>query len=96
MIKKRTLVYNKTGLHARPANILVCAAKKFTSIIKIQKDEKTVDAKSIIALLSLGAVQGSEVVISAEGPDEEAAVIELTNLIESGFGDNSGEPGEKK
>lgn len=87
MYSKVTTILNKTGLHARPANQFVSTAKKFKSDIFVEKDSKKANAKSIITLLTLGAVQGNLVTISAEGIDEEAAVNELVSLIESGFGE---------
>lgn len=87
MYAKSTTIQNKTGLHARPANLFVSAAKKFKSDISVEKDSKKANAKSIITILTLGAVKGNIVTISAEGIDEEAAVKELVSLIESGFGE---------
>lgn len=87
MYSKVTTIQNKTGLHARPANQFVSTAKKFKSDIFVEKDSKKANAKSIITILTLGAVQGNQVTISAEGIDEEAAVNELVSLIESGFGE---------
>lgn len=90
MYKQKTKIINPTGLHARPASDFVAMAKNFTSKIKINdltNDDLPANAKSIIMLLSLGLVQGTDVEISAEGEDEEAAVRSLVELIESGFGE---------
>ena len=87
MIEKTVEVTNPTGLHARPAALFVQTAGKFTSLIKIQKDDKVVNAKSIMGLMSLAVSQGTVVSISAEGEDEEFAVRELVDLIASGFGE---------
>ena len=90
MYKQKTKIINHTGLHARPASDFVAMAKNFTSKIKINdltNDDLPANAKSIIMLLSLGLVQGTDVEISAEGEDEEAAVRSLVELIESGFGE---------
>lgn len=90
MYKQKTKIINPTGLHARPASDFVAMAKNFTSKIKIDdltNDDLPANAKSIIMLLSLGLVQGTDVEISAEGEDEEAAVRSLVELIESGFGE---------
>lgn len=87
MYSKTATIQNKTGLHARPANQFVSNAKKFKSDIYVEKDLKKANAKSIITILTLGAVQGSQVTVSAEGIDEEEAVNELVSLIESGFGE---------
>jgi phosphocarrier protein len=87
MQERETTVINKTGLHARPASEFVILAKKFESKLWISKpgEDKEVDAKSIIHLLSLGISQGTKLKIRAEGPDEETAVASLIALIDSGF-----------
>ncbi len=89
MHTKATMIKNHTGLHARPAYDFVQAAKQFSSSITIKKvgEEKAVNAKSIVLLLSMGLAQGTFVEISAEGDDEEAAVNFLIALIEEGFGE---------
>lgn len=89
MYTERTTIMNKSGLHARPASVFVKEAKAFASKVKIQNlktpGEVPANAKSIISVLGLGMGQGTEVEISAEGPDEEKAVKALVALIESGF-----------
>lgn len=89
MYSKTTVVKNRTGLHARPASEFVACAAKFSSKVTIKKlgAEKEVNAKSIILLLSLALVQGTEVEISAAGEDETAAVEALVALIDGGFGE---------
>lgn len=84
-------VQNISGLHARPASEFVARAKGFQSKISIrrmERDKPVGNAKSIIVLLSMGICQGESVEITAEGPDEQEAVAELTALIESGFGED--------
>jgi phosphotransferase system HPr (HPr) family protein len=81
MIKEIVEIKNKTGLHARPAAKFIQMANKFKSNIMIQKDEKTANAKSIMSVLGLGASQGSQVVITADGDDEWQAVNELIILL---------------
>lgn len=81
MIEIRVIVLDETGLHARPAAQFVKAANGFTSEIWIRKDDKKVNAKSIVGVLSLGASQGTEIVIGAQGEDEIEAVQELEKLI---------------
>ena len=84
-------VQNISGLHARPASEFVARAKGFQSKISIRRmesDKPVGNAKSIIVLLSMGICQGESVEITAEGPDEQEAVPELTALIESGFGED--------
>ncbi len=87
MYSKNTIIINKAGLHARPANLFVTAAKKFKSDITIEINQKKANAKSVISILGLEAASGSPVIITAEGIDEEAAVKELVNLIEAGLGE---------
>ncbi len=78
-------VINPQGLHARPADLLVKAAKRFTSKIEIVKGFERVDCKSILAIFTLAAVEGTSLVIEAEGPDAEAAVSALAELFDNGF-----------
>ncbi len=89
MYTERTTIINRSGLHARPASVFVKEAKTFASKVKIQNlktpEEVPANAKSIVSVLGLGMGQGTEVEISAEGPDEEKAVKALVALIESGF-----------
>lgn len=89
MYEKRTVVKNRTGLHARPAAAFISKAKEFTSRVKIanvtEDPQERVNAKSIVAVLSLSVGQGAEVEITAEGPDEAEAVNALVALIDSGF-----------
>lgn len=85
MISKEITMTNDTGLHARPAAMFVNMATKFKSEIMVRKGEKQVNAKSILAVLSLGIAKGSDIVISAQGSDEEEAIGSLTGLIESNF-----------
>lgn len=80
-------VTNSTGLHARPAALFVQTAGKFISNVWITKDEKKINAKSIMGIMSLAASKGSKVLISADGEDEQDAVEELVDLISSGFGE---------
>ncbi|KUO71158.1 MAG: phosphocarrier protein HPr [Clostridia bacterium BRH_c25] len=87
MYSRDIVVQNKTGLHARPASNFVSMALKFKSDITVTKDSKKVSAKSIMYVLSLGASKGSSITITAEGPDEEAAVLALCDLINSRFGE---------
>ncbi len=87
MVEKRVEIANPIGLHARPAAIFVQTAGKFASSIWLIKGDKKVNAKSIMGLISLAISNGTEVIIGAEGEDEEIAVRELVELIESGFGD---------
>ncbi len=87
MYSKKTVVQNKTGLHARPASDFVAAAKKYKSKLTIKTSEEEANAKSIILLLSLGVSAGTEVEICADGEDEAEAVEALVSLIDSKFGE---------
>lgn len=91
MYSRITAVKNPTGLHARPAAEVVATAKKYKSQVKIRivsdENKAPVNAKSIIMLLSLGACQGSQVEIIAEGEDEKDAVDAVISLIDGGFGE---------
>jgi len=87
MIQQTVTVKNKTGLHARPAELFVQAANKFKSEIFIEKEGKKVNAKSIMGVMSLAVSQGTQITISAEGEDEKEAVEKLVELIESKFGE---------
>ena len=72
---------NKTGLHARPASQFVSEAKNYESEVEIEKDNRSVNAKSIMGLMSLGAAFGDTIILKADGNDEEKAVEELTILV---------------
>ncbi len=81
VIKKKLIVKNKQGLHARPAALFVQVANKFDCRITIKRDEEEVNGKSIMGILMLGAEKGSEILIEADGEDAETAMIELEKLI---------------
>lgn len=81
MYREEVILLNETGLHARPASILVKEVSMFKSEINLIKDDKKYNAKSIISLLSMGAAKGDKLLIEAEGEDEEMAVKELIKII---------------
>jgi len=83
MVEKDVIIKNKTGLHARPAAILVQNANKFESDIFLEKDGDKVNAKSIMGVMMLAAAEGSKIKIIAEGNDEKEAVETISNLLES-------------
>lgn len=85
MFAKETVVQNQVGLHARPATFFIQKANEFKSSIWIEKDERKVNAKSLLGVLSLGVTKGISVTISADGTDEEDAVNSLVDLISSDF-----------
>jgi len=80
-------VNNPEGLHARPAHMLVRLATQFESNILVGKDSELVDCKSILSLLTLGAAQGTELSITAQGSDAAEALDSIVQLIEAGFDD---------
>jgi phosphocarrier protein HPr len=82
-IRKKILVKNKLGLHARPAALFVQLANKFDSQIIVQKDNQKVNGKSIMGILTLGVERGSSITIEAEGQDSKTAILELERLVSS-------------
>lgn len=85
MRTEKIIVNSESGLHARPAALFVQLSSRFKSDLTIQKDDKQVNAKSILGVLSLGIAKGSEIALMAEGPDEDQAISELVDLIQSNF-----------
>ena len=85
MLVKDVVVQNKVGLLARPATFFIQKANEFNSSIWVEKEERRVNAKSLLGVLSLGIVGGTNIRIIADGSDEEAAVDGLVNLVQSGF-----------
>ncbi|MCU0650848.1 MAG: HPr family phosphocarrier protein [Candidatus Omnitrophica bacterium] len=81
MIKKEVIVKNKQGLHARPAALFVQVANKFDSRVTVMYNDEKVNGKSIMGILMLGAEQGTQIVIEADGKDAEAAISELEKVI---------------
>ena len=91
MVSSEVKIINKTGLHARPANLFVKEAKKYESNITLDKNGKQYNAKSIFSVLSMGAGIGSELVLIADGTDEKEALHTLKELIDSGLGEMEGD-----
>lgn len=85
MYVKEVEVQNQVGLHARPATFFIQKANEFKATIWVEKDERRVNAKSLLGVLSLGIVGGTTIKILADGSDEAAAVDGLVKLVESGF-----------
>ena len=85
MVHRKVEIINVLGLHLRAAALLVKKASEFESNVEIRKNETVVDAKSIMAVLGLEASKGSELEITADGRDEEAAVKQLVGLVEKKF-----------
>lgn len=85
MYMKEAVVNNQVGLHARPATFFIQKANEFKSSIWVEKDERRVNAKSLLGVLSLGIVKGTSINLIADGPDEIEAVEALIELISSNF-----------
>ena len=85
MVSNEVTVQNSVGLHARPATFFIQRANEFKSSIWVEKDERRVNAKSLLGVLSLGIVKGTKINIVADGSDQEEAVDTLVTLIESNF-----------
>jgi phosphocarrier protein len=85
MIKKKITIKNKLGLHARAAVKLMNLSNRFNSSVKIGKGGNEVDGKSILGILTLAAVQGSEITVKISGKDEQSAWKAIEALIENKF-----------
>jgi len=85
MYFKEVVVSNQVGLHARPATFFIQKANEFKSSIWVEKDDRRVNAKSLLGVLSLGIVKGTSISIIADGTDEQEAVDALCELISSNF-----------
>ena len=85
MVKKEMTITNNIGLHARPATFFIQKANTFKSSVWIEKDDRKVNAKSLLGVLSLGIAKGMVVTLIADGSDENEAVDALEALILKGF-----------
>ena len=85
MYVKDVVVQNQVGLHARPATFFIQKANEFKSSIWVEKEERRVNAKSLLGVLSLGILGGTAIRVIADGADENDAVEALVNLVLSGF-----------
>ena len=85
MYVKDVIVQNQVGLHARPATFFIQRANEFKATVWVEKEERRVNAKSLLGVLSLGIVGGTTIRIIADGPDESEAVNSLVDLGNSGF-----------
>ena len=85
MCMKDVEVKNQVGLHARPATFFIQKVNEYKSSIWVEKEERRVNAKSLLGILSLGIVGGAKIRIIADGSDEQLAVDGLVKLVESGF-----------
>ena len=87
MFSKEVTVNNQVGLYARPATFFIQKANEFRSTIMVEKENRKVNAKSLLGVLSLGITKGTVINISAEGSDEEEAVNALCTLVAFNFGE---------
>lgn len=87
MFMKETVVNNQVGLHARPATFFIQKANEFKSSVWVEKDERRVNAKSLLGVLSLGIVKGTTITLIADGADEKEAVEALVELVKDNFGE---------
>ena len=85
MITREVTINNQVGLHARPATFFIQKANEFKSVIWVEKDDRRVNAKSLLGVLSLGIVKGTTISIIADGVDEAQAVDTLADLIDREF-----------
>ena len=87
MYTQEITVQNEVGLHARPATYFIRKANEFKSGIWVEKEERRVNAKSLLGVLSLGIVKGTNIALIADGSDEKEAVDALVSLIQNNFGE---------
>ena len=85
MITRDIVITNTSGLHARPATFFIQKANSYRASVWVEKDDRKVNAKSLLGVLSLGIAKGMTVTLIADGPDEETAITGLVELIDSGF-----------
>jgi phosphocarrier protein len=85
MLKKKITIKNKLGMHARAAVKFVNMANRFSSSVRIEKDGNEIDGKSILGILTLAAVQGTEIILKVSGKDEDRALSALLELINNKF-----------
>ncbi len=85
MTEKILTVLNRAGIHARPAALIAQTANKFTSEVTIEKDSASVNAKSIMGVITMAAGYNTQLVLKADGADEKEAVEAITQLFESKF-----------
>ena len=89
MTSRSVTVVNQLGLHARAAARFVHLATRFDSQVRVGRDSKVMDGKSIMGILLLAAARGTSLTITADGPDEQAAVEALAQLVAAGFGEET-------
>lgn len=87
MIERKFVVGNSTGIHARPATLLTTTASKFKSDVMMEYNQRTVNVKSIMGVMSLAIPGGAEVTVRVTGQDENDALAALGEVFESNFGE---------
>ena len=87
MYTQEITVNNEVGLHARPATFFIQKANEFKSGIWVEKEDRRVNAKSLLGVLSLGIVKGTTITLIADGTDEKEAVNALVELVKDNFGE---------
>ena len=87
MVTQEVTINNEVGLHARPATFFIQKANEFKSGIWVEKDERRVNAKSLLGVLSLGTTKGTTITLLADGSDEKEAVAALSELVSGNFGE---------
>ncbi len=87
MCSKEVVINNQIGLRARPATFFIQKANEFKCSIQVERDERRVNAKSLLGVLSLGIVKGTKVTIIADGVDEDEAIVALAELVGGNFSD---------
>ncbi len=85
MISREVTITNTIGLHARPATFFIQKANSFKSSIWVEKEDRKVNAKSLLGVLSLGIAQGMTITLLADGSDEDEALAGLAELVNTGF-----------
>ena len=89
MIEATVKLVNRHGMHARPAHLFVQTANRFESTVQVGRPgQSSVNGKSIMSMLMLAAESGAELVLRAEGPDAEAMIAALSELVRGGFGED--------
>jgi len=87
MVSRDITLVNEVGLHARPATFFIQKANSYKSSIWIEKDDRRVNAKSLLGVLSMGIIKGMTVTVIADGVDEDEAIKGIVNLVSSGISD---------
>lgn len=87
MITKKLTILNKLGIHARPAAQFVRVASRFAADVTVEKDDESVDGKSIMGLMMLAVGCGADITVTTDGSDEDAAMAALEELVSKKFGE---------